>query len=55
MITTSANHGLADGELINITGVVGMTQLNNNVYYIDVLSPNTFALYTDAGLTASVN
>ena len=55
VITTSANHGLADGELINITGVVGMTQLNNNVYYIDVLSPNTFALYTDAGLSTSVN
>ena len=55
VIQTSANHGLADGELINITGVVGMTQLNNNVYYIDVLTPNTFALYTDSGLTASVN
>jgi len=55
VITTGSNHGLADGELINITGVVGMTELNNKVFYIDVLSANTFALYTDSGLTASVN
>jgi len=55
VITTGSNHGLADGELINITGVVGMTELNNKVFYIDVLSANTFALYTDSGLSTSVN
>jgi hypothetical protein len=53
--------GIADGAIIEITGVEGMTQLttaganNTNWYYIDVLTPTTFALYRNVGLTTAVN
>ncbi len=55
VITTSTPHGLLSTWRAKISGVVGMTQLNGNDYYIDVLSNTTFALYTDYGLTTSVN
>lgn len=41
---TSANHGLVTGDVITITGVVGMTQLNGNTYTITFVDANTFTL-----------
>ena len=55
VVTTSTAHGLTDGQRVTITDVVGMTQLNGNTYYADVLTSNTFALYTDAGISSAVN
>tara|TARA_E500000081_G_scaffold34902_1_gene38688 strand:+ start:3949 stop:6144 length:2196 start_codon:yes stop_codon:yes gene_type:complete len=55
VVTTSTAHGLTDGQRVTITDVVGMTQLNGNTYYADVLTGNTFALYTDAGISSAVN
>jgi hypothetical protein len=55
VITTSTNHDFTSAVFITIEIVTGMTQLNNNSYYIDVLSPNTFALYTDGGLTSPLD
>jgi len=55
VVTTSTAHGLIDGQRVTITDVVGMTQLNGNTYYADVLTSNTFALYTDAGISSAVN
>jgi len=41
---TSANHGLITGSVITITGVLGMVQLNGNVYTITVVDLNNFTL-----------
>lgn len=35
-----------DNNNVDISGIVGMTELNGNIYNIDVLSTTTFALYT---------
>lgn len=43
-VVTAAGHGLVDGDVIKITGVVGMTEVNNEVYIVDQLSSSTFAL-----------
>lgn len=53
-INTTTPHNLIDGNVINITGVVGTTELNGNNYYVDVISADTFDLYTDSALTSSV-
>ena len=55
VITTSASHGFVDGTEIQITDVVGMTNLNGNTYYVDVLTSTTFALYSDVNLSTTVN
>ena len=55
VITTSADNFFTDGDQVTITNVSGMTQLNGNSYYANVLTSNTFALYTDAGLTTPLN
>lgn len=41
---TSVAHNLSTGAVIQITGVVGMTQLNGNFYTITVIDANTFSL-----------
>lgn len=55
VITTSASHGFVDGTQIQITDVGGMTQLNGNTYYVDVLTSTTFALYSDVNLSTGTN
>ena len=55
VVTTSAAHNYNDYQQVTITNVGGMTQVNGNSYYIDVLTSNTFALYTDLTLTTPVN
>lgn len=55
VITTSAAHGFGDGQKVTITDVVGMTELNSNSYFVDTLTIDTFALYSDAGLTSTVD
>jgi hypothetical protein len=55
IVITSNLHELSNGKQINITGVVGMTQLNTNNYYVGAVSTNTFKLYTDRALTAVVD
>ena len=53
---TSAGHGYTNGQLVqNIAGVVGMTNLNGNSYYANNVSTNSFQLYTDAGLTTTLD
>ena len=45
-------HGYSNGqEVKNITGVGGMTELNNNTYYANNVTANTVELFSDAGLT----
>jgi fibronectin-binding autotransporter adhesin len=55
VVTVLSSHGYIDGQQITISGVGGMTQLNGNTYYADVLTPTTFALYSDIALTTTVN
>ena len=55
VITTSAAHGFTEGTPVTITDVAGMTQLNGNEYYMDILTSDTFALYTDANLGTSLD
>lgn len=55
VVTTAQDNFLTDGLRITITNAQGMTQLNGNSYYANVLSSNTFALYSDVGLTTTVN
>lgn len=47
IVITVSNHSLTTGSQIYIQGVVGMTELNNNLYYVNQLSANTFGLYQD--------
>jgi hypothetical protein len=43
-VITSNSHGFSDGEEIYITGVGGMTQLNDRNYIVDNATTNTFTL-----------
>jgi len=43
-ITTSAAHGLSTGNMALITGVVGMTQLNDRIYTVTVIDATRFTL-----------
>jgi len=43
-VVTSTAHGLTDGDVIKITGVVGMTEVNDEVFIVNVLGANTFEL-----------
>lgn len=54
VVLTAAGHGLSDGQMIHVSSVLGMTQLNGNEYYVDVTG-DTLALYSDSGLTTSVD
>ena len=57
VVLTTTVHGLSDSDKVSISGVVGMTQLNGNVYYAKVTgySTTTFALYSDSALTTTVD
>ena len=55
VITTSAAHGFTEGIPVTISDVAGMTQLNGNEYYMDILTSDTFALYTDALLSVTLD
>lgn len=43
-VITSNSHGFSDGEEIYMTGVGGMTQLNDRNYIVDNATTNTFTL-----------
>lgn len=43
-VVTSATHGLADGDVIKITDVVGMTELNDELFVVLVVDANSFQL-----------
>ena len=54
-VVTAANHNLINGTNISITGIVGMTELTNQTYYVYVLSSSTFRLYTNVILSIPVD
>ena len=55
VITTNTAHDYTEGTPVTIVDVVGMTDLNGNEYYANVLTSNTLALYTDEGLATSLD
>ena len=55
VITFDTDINLENGQLITITGVEGMTQLNSNSYYVNNTTGSTAELYSDSGLTATVD
>ena len=55
VVTTTQDNFFTDGADITITNVGGMVELNGGSFYVNVLTSNTFALYSDSGLTVPVN
>lgn len=45
-VVTSAGHGLSNGDRVIITGVLGMTQVNNREFLVAGVTANTFQLKT---------
>lgn len=54
-ITTTDDCFFTEGAEVTITNVPGMTQLNGNTFYVDVLTSNTFTLYSDSALTTPID
>lgn len=55
VVTTTTAHEFSNGQLVTFTDVGGMTQLNGEAHFCDVLTSTTFALFTDPALTVSLN
>lgn len=43
-VITATAHGFSNDDQVRITGVVGMTELNDRIFYIDNVAANTFQL-----------
>lgn len=43
-VVSATAHGYVDNQLVSLTGVVGMTELNDREYYIDYIDANSFSL-----------
>jgi hypothetical protein len=54
-MTTATAHGLITGAQIFVSNVNGMTDVNGNDYYVDVIDSTSFYLYNDSALTDSVD
>ena len=55
VVTTTVAHGFTEGIAVTITDVTGMTQVNGNEYYMNILTSTTFALYTDSNMAVPLN
>ena len=51
-VVTSTAHGLTDGQVVTIAGVVGMTEINGT-FYVSGSTTNTFNLVTLDGVTVN--
>ena len=56
----STAHDLSNGDMVRFDSVGGMTQLNwttngNTYYFVSVVDPDNFELFTDAGLTTELD
>ena len=47
IVTTDVAHGYFTGQKVTLENVVGMTEVNLQTYYIDVVGDTQFALYSD--------
>ena len=55
VITLPTDHNLSNGDAITITGVGGMTELNDQTVYVSVGTNGEVSLYSDAGLTTPID
>jgi hypothetical protein len=57
VVTTSEQHGLSNKDTFRIDYVLGMEELNISVYqyYANVVNSTAVELYTDIGLTSSID
>lgn len=53
VVITSAAHGLSDGEVVHITDVAGMTELNGSSFTVDNAADDTFELLNEFGAAYS--
>lgn len=49
VITTVASHGLSDGDVVRLRGIVGMTELNNRKFTVANKTADTFELQGEDG------
>jgi Flp pilus assembly protein TadG len=49
VVVTAAGHGFANNDVVWVSGVSGMTQLNNKAYLVRNRTTDTFELYTLSG------
>ena len=54
-ITTSVAHNLTTSDKITITGITTTTQLNNGLFYVDVVDTTSFFIFSDYELTIPNN
>ena len=47
-VVTAEAHGFSNGDMVTITGVVGMVEVNGNTYKVASAATDTFALNTEA-------
>jgi len=43
-VVTKTAHGLVDGDVVKLTGIVGMVELNDQIFVVEQLTADTFAL-----------
>ena len=55
IVVTANDHGLSSGTNVLLVDVGGTTEVNNQNYYISVISANEFSLYSDLLLSESVD
>jgi len=54
-VVTADSHGFTSGQRVTITSVTGMTEVNNNSFFVKNPTTDTFELYSDSGLNTAVN
>ena len=55
VVITSAGHNLSNGQRVEFDSIGGTTILNGTSYYVNNVTTDTFELYTDAGLTGTLD
>lgn len=55
VVTTDGDNFFTTGSQITIVDAQGMTQLNGNIFFANVLTSTTFELYSDSALTTPVD
>jgi hypothetical protein len=54
-VQTSTNHDLVPGDQVTINDVNGTVELNGNQYFVQVVNATEIDLYSDSGLTSTID